>query len=486
MAAAQPSRSLRLYLEPLDVDQIPTLWPQKTMAVPDSVKLPFNPKSAWLRRDDVYDDLYIQRRNELGMFLDMEIAQLGHAHVTRASEGAQYKERDEKTITHFTQLPPNLDRLAALAERVAGESPSPAQKAIALRDHLQSSYGYTTDLPPVDRDNPVEDFLFVTQRGHCEFFATSMVLMLRSQGVPARLVNGFLGGTWNEAGDYMAVRQGDAHAWVEVYLPSVGWVPFDPTPSQGTVPTRPDPIVAWIQNSYDAARMAWLNWIIEYDLDTQIDAIKRLGNLFSPSGGSFGGGSKDTSEDDSGSAPLPIRPVVLWTGFLFILWMNARMGRRARAKRSPRALLKIALIITGWATAGALWQGWFHDWRTAWIIAGALAALAAAAAGFATWRYTKDRSERAVAQAGRWFIDVERAASRAGMIRDPSQGPGAFLDEIAARYPDARSEILHARALYLAARFGARTLEDRDTRALKGATQEGAIASLRRAARQKR
>src|SRR5699024_1231471 len=91
------------------------------------------------------------------------------------------------------------------------------------------NFQYTLDLPKTTGE-PVEDFLFNTQRGHCEYFASSAVLMLRSIGVPARMVNGFLGGTWNDVGDYLTVRQGDAHAWVEVFVPKLGWIPFDPTP----------------------------------------------------------------------------------------------------------------------------------------------------------------------------------------------------------------------------------------------------------------
>ena len=88
---------------------------------------------------------------------------------------------------------------------------------------------------------------------------------------------------------------------------------------------------------------------------------------------------------------------------------------------------------------------------------------------------------RAAAQAGRWFVDVERAASRQGHTRDPSQGPGAFLSQIAHDTPDARAQLLHARALYLAARFGERALEEPDERALKEA-----LRALRRAARRQK
>jgi len=78
---------------------------------------------------------------------------------------------------------------------------------------------------------PIHFFLFSRKRGHCEYFSSAMAIMLREVGVPTRNVNGFLGGEWNEYNDYIAVRAGDAHSWVEVYVRGVGWVTFDPTPS---------------------------------------------------------------------------------------------------------------------------------------------------------------------------------------------------------------------------------------------------------------
>ena len=85
------------------------------------------------------------------------------------------------------------------------------------------------------KPNPVEHFLFDSKRGHCEFFSTTMALMLREIGIPSRNVTGFVGGTYNRFGRYYAVREGDAHSWVEAYLddPIRGWVTFDPTPTAG-------------------------------------------------------------------------------------------------------------------------------------------------------------------------------------------------------------------------------------------------------------
>ena len=95
---------------------------------------------------------------------------------------------------------------------------------------MRSAYGYTLDLRRVEDGDPVADFLFNMREGHCEYFASAMVLMLRSRRVPARLVNGFQMGEYNEAADVYTVRQSDAHSWVEAYFPRQGhsgvWRPF--------------------------------------------------------------------------------------------------------------------------------------------------------------------------------------------------------------------------------------------------------------------
>src|SRR5205085_7955126 len=104
----------------------------------------------------------------------------------------------------------------------------PADAAAAIARWLATALRYTRDLPG-DVADPIADFLFVRRAGHCELFSSDLVLMLRSLGIPARNVTGYFGGRRSDAG-YYAVRAGDAHSWVEVYFPDVGFVRFDPTP----------------------------------------------------------------------------------------------------------------------------------------------------------------------------------------------------------------------------------------------------------------
>ncbi|MNO37183.1 Protein-glutamine gamma-glutamyltransferase [compost metagenome] len=135
----------------------------------------------------------------------------------------------------YLQLPDQLPkRVAELAGQLTASAGTRYDAVSAVRDYLQSGFAYTlkTRVPPPGSDF-TDDFLFVTKQGYCVHFATAMTVLLRSSGIPARYVQGYGPGTL--AADTMPPRydvtQGDAHAWVEVYFPGTGWVPFDPTPA---------------------------------------------------------------------------------------------------------------------------------------------------------------------------------------------------------------------------------------------------------------
>jgi len=178
----------------------------------------------------------------------------------------------------------------------------------ALQYFHDQGFRYTLS-PPALGSDPVADFLFRTRAGYCEHFATSFVTLMRAAGVPARVVIGYQGGEWNSNGDYMIVRQSDAHAWAEVYLPGDGWTRVDPTSAvaperielglaalrrlvaQGTpvgsIPqdelrrlARP----GWLQQQWLAWRLRWdsLNtvwnrWVMAYGPDAQTALLSWLG-----------------------------------------------------------------------------------------------------------------------------------------------------------------------------------------------------------------
>ncbi|MCZ6489839.1 MAG: DUF3488 and transglutaminase-like domain-containing protein [Acidobacteria bacterium] len=163
----------------------------------------------------------------------------------------------------YLQLPPTDPRIVELAREVAQAEPSVYDKVKAIESYLAESYGYTLDLPASMPTDPMAYFLFEARRGHCEFFASSMAVMLRTLEIPARLVNGFLQGGYNDVSGKYTVRASDAHTWVEVYFPSYGWVSFDPTPPEGRSSRAP-----WLGRLgfyLDAFQTFWEEWIINYD-----------------------------------------------------------------------------------------------------------------------------------------------------------------------------------------------------------------------------
>lgn len=122
-------------------------------------------------------------------------------------------------------------RIAALADSVSAQATNPYDKAMAIETFLRGNYNYSLEPgPPPPGQDPLENFLFTNKVGYCEFFATAMGHMLRAEGIPARLVNGYGQGTYDSKTRQWVVRETDAHTWVEAYFPTYGWIPFEPTP----------------------------------------------------------------------------------------------------------------------------------------------------------------------------------------------------------------------------------------------------------------
>lgn len=131
----------------------------------------------------------------------------------------------------YTQLPDSTpERVAERTTEVISDPSDPYQAAIEVETYLLRNYNYSLDVPPPNGDM-ADTMLFERQAGYCTWFATTMITMLRTQDIPARLATGYSSGE-PQAGEDWVVRGMNAHAWVEVYLPEVGWVAFDPTPSE--------------------------------------------------------------------------------------------------------------------------------------------------------------------------------------------------------------------------------------------------------------
>jgi len=139
----------------------------------------------------------------------------------------------EEVKVGFLELPPLDERIAQLAETVSVGSGGSFGKALRIETFLREGFEYTLENPSGTAADPLVDFLFRSRAGHCEYYATAQAVMLRTIGIPSRVVNGFRRGEHNEWSDYFIVRQSDAHSWVEAYFPGPGWIEFDPTPAAG-------------------------------------------------------------------------------------------------------------------------------------------------------------------------------------------------------------------------------------------------------------
>lgn len=174
----------------------------------------------------------------------------------------------------YLSLPHMGRRFELLANEITADSDNPFDKTAAVMTYLLQNLSYTLVLEKGTEAFPLDEFLFGNREGHCEYFATSMVLLLRESQVPARIVNGFLNGEWNAYGDFYLIRESDAHSWVEVFFPGYGWVDFDPTPGDGTSPG--DTQVSTISSYLDYLRFRWNRYIIDF---SQKDQITILANV---------------------------------------------------------------------------------------------------------------------------------------------------------------------------------------------------------------
>lgn len=172
---------------------------------------------------------------------------------------------------HLPRIDPRIGQLAV--EWTLGEG-SAGAKAAAIERHLKTDFGYTLAMLDKTVEDPLANFLFERRAGHCEYFASSMAVMLRTIGIPSRVVTGFQSGIFNPISGWQVIRASDAHSWVEAYLPNLGWTTFDPTP--------PDPNAAgetlWTQFALyvDAAETFWREWVLNYDLEQQLVLATRM------------------------------------------------------------------------------------------------------------------------------------------------------------------------------------------------------------------
>lgn len=292
---------------------------------------------------------------------------------------------------HYLQLPEEIitPRMAALADELRAQNPEPYQFALALQDWLQTNLTYTTDLPEPSGPgaNLVDEFLFEWRRGHCEYFATAMVVLLRQQGIPARIVNGFLGADYNSVGEFYSVRQANAHSWVELNLGAWrgGWLQFDPTPA-GAVQMSSSGWFANLAMFVDSLRLKWFRWVVEYDLEKQVGAARDL--FEGLTGGGGGGDSLELMSWLRSKAYWLARNIRALSGLSLMIIAASMFYRRRGQARAPWGGADIVFAAM-WVGLSLLlvWRLW-HGGLTSGSL---LAALGPPAIGvFIAWQLRRD------------------------------------------------------------------------------------------------
>jgi transglutaminase-like putative cysteine protease len=204
---------------------------------------------------------------------------------------------------YWLQLPADSNPRALLAGLDLRAEPDPRRRVEAvLQRFRRENYVYTLN-PPLLGRNAVDDFLYGSRAGFCEHFSGAFVFLMRAAGVPARVVTGYQGGELNPLDGYVTVRQSDAHAWAEVWLPGRGWVRVDPTAAvapervrrglDGAIPPRPPfgidgfgrfmgmdgethPWIAQMRYAAGAMNNGWNQWVLNYTPQRQQSVVESV------------------------------------------------------------------------------------------------------------------------------------------------------------------------------------------------------------------
>jgi hypothetical protein len=166
------------------------------------------------------------------------------------------------------RLPAKLDPRIPIQGRMWAGVGTDLERATRIQDRLRREFTYSLDTGIPAGGDPLADFLFVTKKGYCEYFASAMAVMLRTQDIPSRVATGFQSGYYNDVSGEWVMRASDAHAWVEGWIEGRGWLTFDPTP-----PGPANVSSGWLSrmNMYlDAADTAWQRWIVAYNPAQQV------------------------------------------------------------------------------------------------------------------------------------------------------------------------------------------------------------------------
>jgi hypothetical protein len=318
----------------------------------------------------------------------------------------------------YLRVPGSLpDRVRELAVTWTAGLVTPGEKARAIEHRLRTEYRYDLNSPSGKADDPLDDFLFESKRGHCEYYSTAMAILLRTVGVPTRNVTGFVGGSYNRFGKFYVVRHGDAHSWVEAYIDGEGWQVFDPTPTKDSAPTSSiTGPWATVRDFLEATSQRWDRHIVNYDLDQQYSLFRKVTE----------GGPKSRLNETMKPLKIVVGGILLLVvgGFAARYLLRRRTAREVRSSESaPKSKSEL----------------------------------------FATLLYE----------------NLELALSAHGIHRSPGTPPLRHAEALASSSHPLGDDVLEITREYLAARFGHVELTERRMRELDTKIRELKAADLR-------
>jgi transglutaminase-like putative cysteine protease len=346
----------------------------------------------------------LDRRRMTESYQALSMLAQPRAEVLRSQSGGYAPE----LLAEYAQLPERMDaRIMELARRATADDHTDYDRARTLERYLAANFGYSTQMAETPPADPLAYFLFERKQGHCEYFASAMAVMLRTLGIPSRIVNGFRNGEYNSLTGRYIIRGRDAHSWVEAYLPGYGWMSFDPTP--------PDPLASgggW--NRFllymDAAREFWREWVINYDFAHQ----RTLTRNASREGVNF------------------MSEARAWGRAQYRRLLGRARALQGAASRSP---------IEGGAAATA-----------GLLLLLALFNLGRMKRAFRNLRLRRNPQRDPQAAASLWYERMVRALARRGVRKLPAQTPAEFARTI--EEPTLRSRVSEFTRHYERARFG--------------------------------
>jgi hypothetical protein len=355
----------------------------------------------------------------------------------RADSPATAPESIRRLYTDKRKLDP---RISQFAHEITRNAPTPYDKAKAIEEYLKTRFHYTLNIT-INGEDPLAEFLFDVREGHCEYFATAMVIMLRTLEIPARIVNGFQMGEYNDLNGLYTVRDSDAHSWVEAYFPrSQAWIEFDPTPAAGINDYSQGGLLSSFRRYMDAMEVFWLDYIVTLDSEEQaslmVDLQHRLLAL------------KDRAFSYFAEAKLWARQLAnnvvarrVWTVGALVKLIGAVVF-------AMLAALGFYVFLAYRKHRKLAPTGYGPWWHRLFILP--------------TWRSKRLRKGDHRGSAVLFYEQMLAVAKGGGLVKQPYQTPVEFAAS------SAIFEIQQITAMYNLVRFGSRQLDESEVRRLSG------------------